>query len=93
MRHAALSLAAGHCVFPLFEGESEEGRITHHSRQVTLVTLLQHRRRMSIDNSKEDDLLMSQDIEIDMIHLQSQPSCIQGTMRDYQIAALNWLLN
>lgn len=48
---------------------------------------------MSIDNSKEDDLLMSQDIEVDMIHLQSQPSCIQGTMRDYQIAALNWLLN
>ena len=36
---------------------------------------------------------MSQDIEVDMIHLQSQPSCIQGTMRDYQIAALNWLLN
>lgn len=48
---------------------------------------------MSMDNSMEDELALSQESEVNMIHLQSQPSCIQGTMRDYQLAALNWLLN
>ena len=48
---------------------------------------------MSMDNSMEDELALSQESEVNMIHLQSQPSCIQGTMRDSQLAALNWLLN
>lgn len=48
---------------------------------------------MSMDNSMADELALSQEYDVNMIHLQSQPSCIQGKMRDYQLAALNWLLN
>ena len=54
---------------------------------------IQCRRRMSMDNCMEDELALSQECDVNMIHLQSQPSCIQGKMRDYQLAALNWLLN
>ena len=54
------------------------------------------RRRLSIDktgdkNEDEDESLSPRDEDI--IHLQTQPSCIQGTMRSYQIDALNWLLH
>ena len=50
------------------------------------------RRRMSLDKSEEEDVALSQ-IETDFIQLQTQPSCIQGTMRSYQLDALNWLLH
>ena len=54
------------------------------------------RRRLSIDktgdkNEDEDESFSPKDE--DLIHLQTQPSCIQGTMRSYQIDALNWLLH
>lgn len=51
-----------------------------------------YRRRMSIDKSAEEEVLTPTS-ELDLLHITSQPSCIQGTMRDYQIAALNWLVN
>ena len=50
------------------------------------------RRRMSIDKNAEEEILTPTS-DIDLINITSQPSCIQGTMRDYQIAALNWLVN
>ena len=31
--------------------------------------------------------------DIELVHISHQPSCIQGSMREYQIAALNWLFN
>ena len=51
------------------------------------------RRRMSVNTAgeEEDNLFNDNDVELVRIHV--QPSCIQGTMRGYQIDALNWLVN
>lgn len=49
---------------------------------------------MSVDTTgeeEEDNLFDDNDVELIRIHV--QPSCIQGTMRGYQIDALNWLVN
>lgn len=48
---------------------------------------------MSVDQSADDDGMLSQTPEVDLIRISHQPSSIQGIMRDYQIAALNWLVN
>lgn len=52
------------------------------------------RRRNSIEE-KEDDLemLKEQMQPVNNIYIHIQPSCIKGTMRSYQIEALNWLVN
>lgn len=51
-------------------------------------------RRNSIEE-KEDDLemLKEQMQPVNNIYIHIQPSCIKGTMRSYQIEALNWLVN
>lgn len=49
------------------------------------------RRRLSVH--KEDDDALFDDSEANLIHITCQPSCIQGTMRPYQIEALSWLVN
>lgn len=49
---------------------------------------------MSVDTTgeeEEENLFDDNDVELIRIHV--QPSCIQGTMRGYQIDALNWLVN
>lgn len=48
---------------------------------------------MSVDKMEEDEDESLSPRDEDVIHLQTQPSCIQGTMRSYQIDALNWLLH
>ena len=52
---------------------------------------LPRRRRLSVH--KEDDDSLLDDSEMNLIHITCQPSCIQGTMRPYQIEALSWLVN
>ena len=42
---------------------------------------------------KEDDDPLFDDNEVNLVHITCQPSCIQGTMRPYQIEALSWLVN
>lgn len=42
---------------------------------------------------REDDDALFDDSEANLIHITCQPSCIQGTMRPYQIEALSWLVN
>ena len=49
------------------------------------------KRRLSVH--KEDDDSLFDDSEANLIHITCQPSCIQGTMRPYQIEALSWLVN
>ena len=53
--------------------------------------VLPRRRRLSVH--KEDDDSLFDDSEANLIHITCQPSCIQGTMRPYQIEALSWLVN
>ena len=72
----------------LDSSESEAKRRSAKGKSASL-SLMIHRRRMSVERD-DDDVEAN---EVELVHLQSQPSCIQGTMRDYQIAALNWLLN
>lgn len=50
------------------------------------------RRRMSV-NSRDDENLFLDNNEVELLRIQSQPSCIKGTMRGYQIDALSWLVN
>ena len=52
--------------------------------------VLPRRRRLSVH--KEDDDSLFDDSEANLIHITCQPSCIQGTMRPYQIEALSWLV-
>lgn len=47
---------------------------------------------MRVDQGEEDTVL-SEVPEVELVRITNQPSCIQGSMRDYQIAALNWLVN
>lgn len=51
---------------------------------------------MSVDKAEGNEEIEGESLspqDEDVIHLQTQPSCIQGTMRGYQIDALNWLLH
>ena len=48
---------------------------------------------MKKEDKKEDDINLDSSSEVELLCITHQPSCIQGTMRDYQIAALNWLVN
>ena len=48
---------------------------------------------MSIDTTGEEEDNLFDDNDVELIRIHVQPSCIQGTMRGYQIDALNWLVN
>lgn len=51
------------------------------------------RRRMSVNTAGEEEDNIFNDNDVELVRIHVQPSCIQGTMRGYQIDALNWLVN
>lgn len=80
-------------LFNSFLNSSEEKKRTKQSRgKLVLMCVLMNRRRMSVNSGDDENLLLDTN-EVELLRIQSQPSCIQGTMRLYQIEALNWLVN
>ena len=80
-------------LFNSFLNSSEEKKRVKLSRgKLVLFCLLMNRRRMSVNSGDDENLLLDTN-EVELLRIQSQPSCIKGTMRLYQIEALNWLVN
>ena len=80
-------------LFNSFLNSSEEKKRVKLSRgKLVLFCLLMNRRRMSVNSGDDENLLLDTN-EVELLRIQSQPACIKGTMRLYQIEALNWLVN